>query len=81
MQSVFVALYGIHPVLPAVWLAVLGLGVLALPIYCAIQRLPYSIGAIWGKAQDGWTGARLVIAPWLASAVAGVFAIAAMVLR
>jgi len=81
MQSVFIALYDIHPLLPAVWLAVFGLGVLALPIYCAVQRLPYSIGVIWGKAQNGRLGARLVIASWLASAVAGISAIAAMVLR
>jgi hypothetical protein len=81
MQTIFVALYKLHPVLPALWLLVFAHGLLAPAIFCMVKKLPYDIGLIWKQAKDGNSGARYAIGSWLSLAIAGIGALLAVWLQ
>jgi hypothetical protein len=78
VQTLFVALYQLHPALPALWLLVFAHGLLVPGIYCMVRKIPYDVGLIWKKARSGSAGARYAIASWLSLAVAGVGALLAI---
>ncbi len=65
-------LYQVHPLLPLAYLMVLGNGVLAPAIYCAVRGIPYDIAKIWSLAQRGEIGARYTVISWAAFAAASV---------
>jgi hypothetical protein len=62
MTQIFIVLYQIHPLLPAVYLLVFAAGVFAPAIYCLVRNIPYSLGIIWEKSKEGDLFARAVIA-------------------
>jgi|GEM_PF-7114882 len=76
MTHIFQVLYQVHPLLPLVYLGVLGNGLLGPAIYCAVRGIPYDITQIWSLAKRGQTGARYVVISWAAFAVLTVLVLA-----
>ncbi|WP_140426758.1 hypothetical protein [Acidovorax sp. Root267] len=72
MTFIFQMLYQVHPLFPLAYLIVLGNGVLAPAIYCAVRGIPYDITKIWSLAKRGQIGARYVVISWAAFAAASV---------
>lgn len=53
------------PWLPAAYLVLFSIGLLGPAIYCAVKKLPYSIGVIWTNAKGKDYFAKAVIATYL----------------
>lgn len=65
MKQIFTVLYEIHPLLPAIYLLVMAVGLLTPGIYCWVRNLPMSFGLIWGNAKRGDVFARFSVATYL----------------
>lgn len=74
-------MYGLHPLLPAVWLLVFVQGLVVPAIYFLVQKMPARVDMVWDRAKDGKAGAKLVVASWLATAMACAFAVLLVLLR
>jgi hypothetical protein len=76
MTHIFQVLYQVHPLLPLVYLVVLGNGLLGPAIYCAVRGVPYDIAQIWSLAKRGQAGARYVFVSWAVFAVLTILVLA-----
>jgi len=76
MSTIFQTLYNLHPLLPMVYLVIMGNGLIGPAIYCAVCRVPYDITRILELAREGAHGARYALFSWGFFAVASVLAIA-----
>lgn len=81
MAFIFQTLYQVHPLLPLAYLIVLGNGVLAPAIYCAVRGVPYDITKIWSLAKRGQIGARYTLISWAAFGAASVLVLILAVVR
>lgn len=72
MTIIFEVLYQVHPLLPLVYLVVLGNGLLGPAVYCAVRGIPYDVSKIWSLAKLGQIGATYAVISWAALAAVSI---------
>jgi hypothetical protein len=81
MATIFAALYEIHPVMPAFYLALLANGVAAPGLYCVVKGIPLDISRIWNLARQGNGGARYAVGSWVVFALASALLLLVLLLQ